>query len=60
MVGAPPRLGDQRHVAGVERAHGRHQARSVPPSARKRRDRLAAARHVTDDLHGLLASDRGW
>ena len=25
MVGAPPRLRDQRHMAGMERAHGRHE-----------------------------------
>ena len=43
MVGAAPRLGDQRHMAGVERAHGRHQGDRAAAGAQGG-DRRAAAR----------------
>ena len=47
---APPRLRDQRHVAGVERAHRRHQRHRAAVRA-QRRDRLRAGSPVTNDLH---------
>ena len=40
MVRAPPRLGDQRHMAGVERAHRRHEGDRAA-AAREARRRLA-------------------
>ena len=58
MVGAPPRLRDQRHMAGVERAHGRHEGDRAAALA-QRGERLAQRVGVTDDLHRLMGSDRG-
>ena len=46
MVGAAPRLGDQRHVAGMERAHGRHEGDRAAVGAQGR-DGLAAARSTS-------------
>ena len=50
MVGTAARLRDQRHMAGMERPHGRHQ--SDPASAgSKGRERPPQRLDFTDDLH---------
>ena len=59
MVRAPPPLGDQRHMAVVERAHGRHEGKRG--AIRSEGVDLALQRvGVTDDLHRLKGSDRAW
>src|SRR4051812_36185802 len=58
LVPASPRLGDQGHVAGMERAHRRHQGERAARSA-QRRHRLAQRLDVTDNLHRFAALDRG-
>ncbi len=58
VIGASFALRDQRHVAGVQRAHRRHEG-DTRPVGPERRHGVSERREITQDLHGLECSDRG-
>ncbi|GAO40516.1 hypothetical protein SCH01S_48_01780 [Sphingomonas changbaiensis NBRC 104936] len=51
MAGPLPSFADQRHMTGMERAHGRYE-RDLAPLGAKRGDRFPKRFELTDGLHG--------